>query len=745
MFPNDNGIFESCMVKAVPDLAGTGPNPYYQGLTIRDKDDLFPKAFSFLELNNVYAGLCSNNHDEGLICECPSLEELEYYNPGTEEVPDSFILEAITVDKFSRTEKRMAAVVRTFNRHLAETEIKALAPIVGKPKKSGTFAYVAVQLPFSDGQTVNVIFHSPEGDKKQIGANDSIIAFRWLLNKRDITQVVAPEDGAEVSLETIAKRVTQLVVKNSARFEKQQKAAQAERQELDKAREDVKTAEDKQRELMDNVASAAKEAEGIEAQLANTLSLLEKQKVINAELQAQIDALKKAPPKTGGTGTTGTTGTGTTGTGGANGNGGNPASVKDPKHITDEEFQDMIKTAARWKGAAIKVDMELAKLPDSSKRNQHNKLTTKGDLDAYLMRKYGIDASTARDVSNTLTSRNIPNDMSADISEFKDEPWAKLLLDAPTGTGNGGTPSDKNNIISKILYLKNKAGEKIVYEITNKKFQESGIGSGFHITTETERETNEDFDEFASIIYKVLCNDMNFHRYSGNTQNGDIEKVGIKLFETLEQAVEFVKSTASKNGDLKEEAVKVTPYNDPINNPNSKAFRKQLFVEMAKLGWELDEIGTRVEKIFPNSSQIVPDKKGNKRIIVYTSGDYLELSHMGAGKIITIMNLTQDYGIEKNPAEYAKYADDFVNNWAQVATPDTGNGEGQQKTSPEFISTLQDILDGKYDADTDKIDQLIDQAQTQAESAGQFEANEDLFNEAADHLTELLKAKAGNI
>lgn len=620
MFPNDNGIFESCMVKAVPDLADTGPNPYYQGLTIRDKDDLFPKAFSFLELNNVYAGLCSNNHDEGLICECPSLEELEYYNPGTEEVPDSFILEAITVDKFSRTEKRMAAVVRTFNKHLAETEIKALAPVVGKPKKSGTFAYVAVQLPFSDGQTVNVIFHSPEGDKKQIGANDSIIAFRWLLNKRDITQVVAPEDGAEVSLETIAKRVTQLVVKNSARFEKQQKAAQAERQELDKAREDVKTAEDKQRELMDNVASAAKEAEGIEAQLANTLSLLEKQKVINAELQAQIDALKKAPPKTGGTGTAGT-----------------------------------------------------------------------------------------------------------------------------TGTGPGGTPSDKNNIISKILYLKNKAGEKIVYEITNKKFQESGIGSGFHITTETERETNEDFDEFASIIYKVLCNDMNFHRYSGNTQNGDIEKVGIKLFETLEQAVEFVKSTASKNGDLKEEAVKVTPYNDPINNPNSKAFRKQLFVEMAKLGWELDEIGTRVEKIFPNSSQIVPDNKGNKRVIVYTSGDYLELSHMGAGKIITIMNLTQDYGIEKNPAEYAKYADDFVNNWAQVATPDTGNGEGQQKTSPEFISTLQDILDGKYDADTDKIDQLLDQAAEQAESAGQFDANEALFNQAADHLTELLKAKAGNI
>ncbi len=75
---------------------------------------------------------------------------------------------------------------------------------------------------------------------------------------------------------------------------------------------------------MDNVASAAEEAEGLKLSLQTPLSLLEKQKVINAELQAQIDAFEKAPPKTGGTGTTGT---GTTGTGGTKGNGEKPAKV----------------------------------------------------------------------------------------------------------------------------------------------------------------------------------------------------------------------------------------------------------------------------------------------------------------------------------------------------------------------------------------------------------------------------------
>ena len=75
----------------------------------------------------------------------------------------------------------------------------------------------------------------------------------------------------------------------------------------------------------------------------------------------------------------------------------------------------------------------------------------------------------------------------------------------------------------------------------------------------------------------------------------------------------------------------------------------------------------------------------------------------------------------------------------------TGNNGGVTGETPAFVTDLQDIVAGKYDADTDKIDQLLDQAEEQAKSADQFDANEALFNQAADHLTELLKAKAGNI
>lgn len=265
------------------------------GMRIVDRDDLFPKSYSDGDLRRIYAGLTEDGRSNDLLNEEAPFEEVDaYYNPGVDVVPAKDVFEAIVIEKFSGAARRMNAVVRTFNRYLKDSQIKALPAIVGEPKKSGSFAYVTVQLPFSDGQTVSAIFHSPEGDKRRIAANDTLIAFRWLLNRRDITQILAPEGGEEISLESIGKRITQLVEKNSARFERTQKEAAAERKELEDTNAAVKEAEGREGELMDSIAAASKDAETVDARLANTLTLLEKQKTINAELRAKLDGLKKA-------------------------------------------------------------------------------------------------------------------------------------------------------------------------------------------------------------------------------------------------------------------------------------------------------------------------------------------------------------------------------------------------------------------------------------------------------------------
>ena len=102
--------------------------------------------------------------------------------------------------------------------------------------------------------------------------------------------------------------------------------------------------------------------------------------------------------------------------------GGNNAAFSKPN------FDDMVAQAARWRGAAMNVDKELVSRGVSKgTRINHHRITTKGDLDAYLMRKFGIDAAEARSVSNALTARGIRPDQSAKIEDFADEPWVKAL------------------------------------------------------------------------------------------------------------------------------------------------------------------------------------------------------------------------------------------------------------------------------------------------------------------------------
>ncbi len=91
------------------------------------------------------------------------------------------------------------------------------------------------------------------------------------------------------------------------------------------------------------------------------------------------------------------------------------------------DMDTMLKESARWKGAAFKADA-LYPEEDKSARLKHSDMTTKSALDSYLMKKFGVDQVTAREVSNTLEYQNIPPDMSASVSSFKGEKWADTAL-----------------------------------------------------------------------------------------------------------------------------------------------------------------------------------------------------------------------------------------------------------------------------------------------------------------------------
>ncbi|SER35588.1 MULTISPECIES: hypothetical protein [Pseudomonas] len=99
--------------------------------------------------------------------------------------------------------------------------------ITGPFRQKGTTNICAV-FELSDGQTVAIFFHNPDSTPNKILPTDELVSWKWLLNKRDITILVAPENGRDLNPREVARRVMKLAEKNSDKFAKAN-TARAER------------------------------------------------------------------------------------------------------------------------------------------------------------------------------------------------------------------------------------------------------------------------------------------------------------------------------------------------------------------------------------------------------------------------------------------------------------------------------------------------------------------------------------
>lgn len=265
-------------------------NPFVDGKKHSIGLDLFVKGFQPETLSRIYLALTNTRETDRLLLECASLDEMDAeYNPG--EPMEEGIFEAVTVRRLSQAGSRMRALSRVFTKYLPETITPAEA-IIGKPKKTGLFSSVTAQIPFSDGQVITIVFHSPNGDTKKITPDDEIVAFRWLLNKRDITHVVSPENEVDVSLEEVGKRISQLVAKNSDRFQKTQKDVNEQQDKLATLKDESDKLSKENMDLMNGLKDQQDAAAAAQGKLDRTRGLLEKQQEINADLENQIAALQ---------------------------------------------------------------------------------------------------------------------------------------------------------------------------------------------------------------------------------------------------------------------------------------------------------------------------------------------------------------------------------------------------------------------------------------------------------------------
>ncbi|MDQ7977146.1 hypothetical protein QYH69_07785 [Paraburkholderia sp. SARCC-3016] len=129
--------------------------------------------------------------------------------------------EVLTLDAmtspYQQLPKRAQLLMNMMNR-VGDAQVAGFT--ITKPYRVRGVINIAVIYRLADGQTVTVYFHTG-GSNIRVQPADELISWKWSLNKLDITIAVAPEQGVELDLRTVARRVMQLAMKNSPTFAKQ--------------------------------------------------------------------------------------------------------------------------------------------------------------------------------------------------------------------------------------------------------------------------------------------------------------------------------------------------------------------------------------------------------------------------------------------------------------------------------------------------------------------------------------------
>lgn len=198
-----------------------------------------------------------------------ALEPLAYHDMIAELGNQGFMYEnydALIVE-YNKLEKKAKQLLMVMQG--AADTVKPVGVTVSKPLTKGGVANVVAWFEMDDGQAVGVFFHNPDKNPKKLDPTDEMISYKWVLNKKDITIAVAPENGKDVIIRTVAKRIMLLVEKNHDRFIK----ANGDKAALNQAEQDL-TAQVAEKQatlkgLQDEVvALQARKAEKEAAQLA---------------------------------------------------------------------------------------------------------------------------------------------------------------------------------------------------------------------------------------------------------------------------------------------------------------------------------------------------------------------------------------------------------------------------------------------------------------------------------------------
>lgn len=217
-----------------------------------------------LSLDQLLYRIRQRDGAEGLIFDSVTMDDLL-----NEDGVQLFAFDAL-VTPFSSLGRKISAMQRVMD--IATGGLNVISSQISDPFKRNGVAQVVALFEISDGQTVSVYFHNPDSSPERLAPTDEMISWKWLLNKKDITIVVAPERGSDLAIREVARRIMKLAERNSAAFSRAN-AKRAERMSaISNLKAEIATLEHDLGALKDKRDIAKMEEESRELQKANELT-----------------------------------------------------------------------------------------------------------------------------------------------------------------------------------------------------------------------------------------------------------------------------------------------------------------------------------------------------------------------------------------------------------------------------------------------------------------------------------------
>ena len=243
-----------------------------------------------LSLDQLLYRIRQRDGSEGLIFDSVTMDDLL-----NDDGVQLFAFDAL-VTPFSSLGRKISAMQRVMD--VATSGLNVISSQISDPFKRNGVAQVAALFELSDGQTVSVYFHNPDSSPERLAPADEMISWKWLLNKKDITIVVAPERGSDLAIREVARRIMKLAERNSAAFSRAN-AKRAERLDgINSLKEEIATLEHDLGVLKDKRDIAKMEAENRALQKANELTpeqgLMELAKIRKFLSRSQYRAISQA-------------------------------------------------------------------------------------------------------------------------------------------------------------------------------------------------------------------------------------------------------------------------------------------------------------------------------------------------------------------------------------------------------------------------------------------------------------------